>query len=150
MKKNEIHATSSFFFPGGSLTKIAYYSTVSHRKALYNHRKNDDTNSNKQGATSDPVLNGSSNCCETDRQIRSVSPKKESASQKNSPRNYEVHQTSRLHFIKFQTKYIESCLDFIQSHLVGSKEFMKGKSIKATGGGAYKYAHLIQEKLGLS
>lgn len=107
------------------------------------------------------MLNGNTKCNinETDNSLlesknveqrRSVSPKKETASQRNSPRNYEVHQTSRLHFIKFQTKYIESCLDFIQSHLVGSKEFMKGKSIKATGGGAYKYAQLIQEKLGLS
>lgn len=115
-------------------------------------------NTENVGATNaDSVLNGNTKCCkinETDRSFlderRSVSPKKETASQKNSPRNYEVHQTSRLHFIKFQTKYIESCLDFIQSHLVGSKEFMKGKSIKATGGGAYKYAQLIQEKLGLS
>lgn len=28
-----------FLFLGGSLTKIAYYSTVSHRKVLYNTEK---------------------------------------------------------------------------------------------------------------
>lgn len=49
----------------------------------------------------------------------------------------------------FETKYIEHCLDFVKANLVGSKESMNGKLIKATGGGAYKYAGLIQEKLGL-
>ena len=63
---------------------------------------------------------------------------------------YKVSEGSRLHFIKFETKYIEDCLNFVQSNLTGSKEKMNGKSIKATGGGAYKYANLLQEKLGLS
>lgn len=55
-----------------------------------------------------------------------------------------------MHFVKFETKYIADCLNFISAHLVNSHEEMLGKSIKATGGGAYKYAELIQEKLGLS
>lgn len=63
---------------------------------------------------------------------------------------YEVSKNARLHFIKFETKYIESCLNFVQANLVNSKENMIGKSIKATGGGAYKYTELLQEKLGLS
>lgn len=63
--------------------------------------------------------------------------------------HYESSETERLHFVKFETKYIEHWLDFIQKHLVCSKETMLGKSIKATGGGAYKFAELIQQKLGL-
>lgn len=63
---------------------------------------------------------------------------------------YESSETERLHFVKFETKYIEQCLNFIRDHLVNSKESMAGKSIKATGGGAYKYADLIYEKLGLA
>nr|CAD7596981.1 unnamed protein product [Timema genevievae] len=65
-------------------------------------------------------------------------------------RVYEVSEGARLHFIKFETKYIEGCLDFVRSNLVGSREKMAGKVIKATGGGAYKYTKLLQEKLGLS
>ncbi|XP_076052846.1 4'-phosphopantetheine phosphatase isoform X2 [Oratosquilla oratoria] len=98
---------------GGSLTKIAYYSTVSFRKALYT--KDGDS---KMGNASDF--------------------------------QYESSEIERLHFVKFETKYIEQCLDFIRKHLVASKESMIGKSIKATGGGAYKYAELIQNKLGLT
>ncbi|KAK7080541.1 Pantothenate kinase 4 [Halocaridina rubra] len=99
---------------GGSLTKIAYYSTVSHRKVLYNPEK-DGTCSSMDGGNY----------------------------------QYESSETERLHFVKFETKYIENCLDFIGDHLVSSKDSVVGKSIKATGGGAYKYAELIQQKLGL-
>lgn len=63
---------------------------------------------------------------------------------------YESSEIERLHFVKFETKYIEQWLDFIRNHLVFSKESMEGKSIKATGGGAYKYSELIQQKLGLT
>jgi Pantothenate kinase, acetyl-CoA regulated len=63
---------------------------------------------------------------------------------------YEVSEGARLHFVKFETKYIESCLDFVQVNLVNTRDKMIGKSIKATGGGAYKYAELLQQKLGLS
>ena len=63
---------------------------------------------------------------------------------------YDVSEGARLHFVKFETRFISQCLDFIQQHLVGSKDNVLGKSIKATGGGAYKYTDLIQEKLGLS
>lgn len=99
---------------GGSLTKIAYYSTVSHRKVLYNPEK--------------------------DRTASSVD---------GDDYQYESSETERLHFVKFETKYIKNCLTFIRDHLVSSKESVIGKSIKATGGGAYKYAELIQQKLGL-
>ncbi|XP_033759357.1 4'-phosphopantetheine phosphatase-like isoform X1 [Pecten maximus] len=55
--------------------------------------------------------------------------------------------TNRLHFVKFETRLIETCLDFIQRHLKGSP--LKDKVIKATGGGAHKYRHLINSKLGV-
>ncbi|XP_063235013.1 4'-phosphopantetheine phosphatase isoform X2 [Bacillus rossius redtenbacheri] len=101
---------------GGSLTKIAYYSTVSHRKVSYEADKEDVA----------------SHSAEEDHRV------------------YEVSEAARLHFVKFETKYIESCLDFVQANLVASRDKMVGKSIKATGGGAYKYTQLLQEKLGLS
>ncbi|KAL5233685.1 hypothetical protein ACI65C_001095 [Semiaphis heraclei] len=102
---------------GGSLTKIAYYSTVSFRRVYYatdNLNKNDDKNKDD----------------------------------KNDKFVYTYSEQARLHFVKFETKYIENCLDFIGDNLVNSDE-RKGKSIKATGGGAYKYSKLIQDKLGL-
>ena len=56
----------------------------------------------------------------------------------------------QLHFIKFETKYIETCVDFIKENLIGSKEFMKDKIIKVTGGGAHKYKDLLHHKLGVA
>ena len=44
---------------------------------------------------------------------------------------------------------METCLDFVQRNLVGSKEFMQEKIIKVTGGGAYKYKDLLCSKLGV-
>lgn len=93
---------------GLSLTKIAYYSTVSYRKALY---ENDGLGNSGERA-------------------------------------YKVHEGNRLHFIKFETRYIENCLDFLKENLVHVEKF-HGKSIKVTGGGSYKYTPLLQEKLGL-
>ncbi|GBM56020.1 Pantothenate kinase 4 [Araneus ventricosus] len=101
---------------GGSLTKIAYYSTVSYKRALYSLDENGD-------------------------------------SQNPDDTHYEVIETdvegARVHFIKFETKHIESCLRFIQKNLIGSPDFMRGKSIKATGGGAYKYTDVLTKTLGL-
>ncbi|XP_043813391.1 pantothenate kinase 2 isoform X4 [Manihot esculenta] len=67
----------------------------------------------------------------------------------------------RLHFVKFETRKINECLDFISS-----KQLHRGgidshgwlsetpancsAEIKATGGGAYKFADLFKEKLGVS
>ena len=61
----------------------------------------------------------------------------------------EDEQCEQLHFIKFETKYIEMCLDFIQEHLIGSEELIHNKCIKVTGGGAFKYKDLLTNKLGL-
>ncbi|KAL9421468.1 hypothetical protein AB3S75_038933 [Citrus x aurantiifolia] len=62
----------------------------------------------------------------------------------------------RLHFAKFETSKINDCLEFIRSknlHLAGFRHHDASASdktlIKATGGGAYKFADLIKEKLGV-
>lgn len=70
----------------------------------------------------------------------------------------------RLHFVKFETSKINECIDFIESKKLHSRGFLgldayKGEScqgpydgpiIKATGGGAFKYAELLKEKLGVT
>ncbi|XP_059303936.1 pantothenate kinase 2 isoform X2 [Lycium ferocissimum] len=67
----------------------------------------------------------------------------------------------RLHFVKFETSKINECLDFIHSkqlHCGGidSPRWPSDASqsenavIKATGGGAYKFADLFKERLGVS
>ncbi|MGH0189574.1 UNVERIFIED_CONTAM: hypothetical protein FKN15_036550 [Acipenser sinensis] len=53
--------------------------------------------------------------------------------------------TARLHFIKFENAYIETCLDFVKDHLVNTET----KVIKATGGGAHKFKDLLEKKLKL-
>ena len=58
-------------------------------------------------------------------------------------------ERDQLHFIKFETKYIETCVDFIKSNLISSKEFMKNKFVKVTGGGAFKFRELLTSKLGV-
>ncbi|CAD6204297.1 GSCOCG00009904001-RA-CDS [Cotesia congregata] len=96
---------------GLSLTKIAYYSTISYRKALYdNEESNNESNSELI--------------------------------------TYKLQKGSRLHFVKFETRHIENCLDFVKDNLVNAERF-QGKSIKVTGGGAFKYTNSIQSKLGL-
>lgn len=95
------------------MTKIAYYSTVRYRKALYNEDAED------AATTAD-------SSCE---------------------RDYQVFEGNRLHFVKFETRHIESCLDFVKANLVNVERF-QGTSIQVTGGGAFKYKQLIQEKLG--
>ncbi|OXU21386.1 hypothetical protein TSAR_006573 [Trichomalopsis sarcophagae] len=98
---------------GLSLTKIAYYSTVRYRKALYEDAEDVAT----------------------------------TTTENDSERDYQVFEGNRLHFVKFETRHIESCLDFVKANLVNVERF-QGTSIQVTGGGAYKYKELIQEKLG--
>uniref|UniRef100_A0A8C9VWL5 4'-phosphopantetheine phosphatase n=1 Tax=Scleropages formosus TaxID=113540 RepID=A0A8C9VWL5_SCLFO len=97
---------------GGSLTKLAYYSTVQHKVAKV--RSFDHTAKETEG---DPLYEIS----------------------------VQEEITARLHFIKFENTYIETCLDFIKDHLVNTET----KVIKATGGGAYKFKELIEKKLRL-
>lgn len=67
----------------------------------------------------------------------------------------------RLHFVKFETSKINECLDFIHSKQLhcGGMDSERWPSdappsenavIKATGGGAYKFADLFKERLGVS
>ncbi|XP_074316909.1 pantothenate kinase 2 [Silene latifolia] len=67
----------------------------------------------------------------------------------------------RLHFVKFETAKINECLDFIKSkqlHLGGINSLRwpsdavpnENVVVKATGGGAYKFADLFKERLGVS
>ncbi|XP_016302713.1 4'-phosphopantetheine phosphatase isoform X1 [Sinocyclocheilus anshuiensis] len=101
---------------GGSLTKLAYYSTVQHKVA----------------------------------KVRSFDHSaKVSLQETDGDLLYEISVqeeiTARLHFIKFENAYIETCLDFIKDHLVNTET----KVIKATGGGAYKFKDLVEKKLKL-
>ena len=99
---------------GGSLTKLAYYSTVQHKVA----------------------------------KVRSFDhPGKDVEQDHEPPYEISVQEeiTARLHFIKFENTYMEACLDFIRDHLVNTET----KVIQATGGGAYKFKDLIEEKLRL-
>ncbi|XP_061197383.1 4'-phosphopantetheine phosphatase-like [Saccostrea echinata] len=59
----------------------------------------------------------------------------------------EDEYIDRLHFVKFETKFIESCLDFIQEKLGDSLK--QNKTIHVTGGGAHKYRDLLASKLGV-
>ncbi|KAK2504309.1 hypothetical protein MC885_011282 [Smutsia gigantea] len=99
---------------GGSLTKLAYYSTVQHKVA----------------------------------KVRSFDHSSKDSEQDHEP-PYEISVqeeiTARLHFVKFENTYIETCLDFIKDHLVNTET----KVIQATGGGAYKFKDLIEQKLRL-
>uniref|UniRef100_F7A9D7 4'-phosphopantetheine phosphatase n=2 Tax=Ornithorhynchus anatinus TaxID=9258 RepID=F7A9D7_ORNAN len=96
----------------GSLTKLAYYSTVQHKVAKvrsFDHSGKDTDNEPPYEITVQEEI------------------------------------TARLHFIKFENTYIEACLDFIKDHLVNTET----KVIQATGGGAYKFKDLIEQKLHL-
>ena len=72
-------------------------------------------------------------CCHQEGSIYNISEKEETM--------------VRLHFVKFETKYIESCLDFILANLMDSSEFMRDKIIKVT---AVSYTHLtLPTKIGV-
>ncbi|KAB2054933.1 hypothetical protein ES319_A11G001200v1 [Gossypium barbadense] len=76
-----------------------------------------------------------------------------------SRRSYPI-LGGRLHFVKFETSKLNECLDFISSkqlhngidsHYWNSESPNKENAvIKATGGGAYKFADLFKERLGVS
>uniref|UniRef100_A0A2N9ILK8 pantothenate kinase n=1 Tax=Fagus sylvatica TaxID=28930 RepID=A0A2N9ILK8_FAGSY len=80
---------------------------------------------------------------------------KESVGVCSGNRNYPVLK-GRLHLMKFETRNINDCIDFIQTkqlHLGGFRHHeappIEKTIIKATGGGAYKYTDLFEEKLGI-
>ncbi|KAL5723805.1 pantothenate kinase [Ranunculus cassubicifolius] len=61
----------------------------------------------------------------------------------------------KLHFVKFQTREINECMDFISSNQLHCSGVDREGSrsdvvIKATGGGAYRFADMFKERLGVS
>ncbi|XP_048588181.1 4'-phosphopantetheine phosphatase-like isoform X2 [Nematostella vectensis] len=109
---------------GGSLAKVAYMSEVHHirkRHQSFSLKKDDDSNVEEEGNGND-----------------------------GSP-IYEILDQPecgvRLHFVKFETKYIEACIDFIRETANTTDDL--GGIIKATGGGAFKYKDLLTTKLGV-
>ncbi|PWA90063.1 pantothenate kinase 1 [Artemisia annua] len=107
---------------GGSLIKMVYFSTSKEQPV--------DKTKNNASRDSNGVSNGSKD-------------------------GYLVN--GRLYFIKFETSKINECLDFISSkqlHYRGVQQCgfpVSDKNIiKATGGGAFKFADLFKEKLGIS
>ncbi|KAJ9554312.1 hypothetical protein OSB04_018357 [Centaurea solstitialis] len=107
---------------GGSLIKMVYFST-SREQPVDKTQKNSSRDSHgvSRGSKDGRLLNG------------------------------------RLYFIKFETSKINECLDFISSkqlHHRGLQHHAFPASdknvIKATGGGAFKFADLFKEKLGIS
>lgn len=106
---------------GGSLIKLVYFS--SEDSCLENHT------GKSVAAENIGVLNGS--------------------------KNYPI-LNGKLHFAKFETTKMNDCLDFIESkQILGSccrhqdVSGSKTLTIKATGGGAYKFANLFKEKFGV-
>lgn len=76
---------------------------------------------------------------------------------KESDNNNSHILNGRLQFVKFETSRISDCLEFISSktlHHYGGwnhdSPFSVKDIIKATGGGAFKFADLFKEKLGIS
>ncbi|KAL8224569.1 hypothetical protein R6Q57_020044 [Mikania cordata] len=61
--------------------------------------------------------------------------------QNNSSKDHLL--SGRLYFVKFETSKINECLDFISSKQLHCR-------VKATGGGAFKFADLFKEKLGIN
>ncbi|KAF3431253.1 hypothetical protein FNV43_RR25983 [Rhamnella rubrinervis] len=106
---------------GGSLIKLVYFS----RNSEYSMKDKEEKSSNESLLVS------------------------------SGEKNYPLIEGS-LHFAKFETSKINDCLEFIQRnqlHLSGCERLGDTASdkciIKATGGGAYKFADLFKEKLGI-
>ncbi|XP_009621068.1 pantothenate kinase 1 [Nicotiana tabacum] len=65
--------------------------------------------------------------------------------------------SGRLHFVKFETSKIEDCINFLSSKKLQQcgaqchhSHTVDKIKIKATGGGAFKFADLFKEKLGIT
>eukprot|EP00879_Flechtneria_rotunda_P021027 GHRR01022149.1.p1 GENE.GHRR01022149.1~~GHRR01022149.1.p1 ORF type:complete len:338 (+),score=95.52 GHRR01022149.1:256-1269(+) len=63
------------------------------------------------------------------------------------------HKGGRMHFVKFETARIDDCLDFIQAKGLHRCTLRDGSSrevrVKATGGGAIRFAEIFKVRLGL-
>eukprot|EP00002_Diphylleia_rotans_P039562 TRINITY_DN9200_c0_g1_i1.p1 TRINITY_DN9200_c0_g1~~TRINITY_DN9200_c0_g1_i1.p1 ORF type:complete len:436 (-),score=69.14 TRINITY_DN9200_c0_g1_i1:359-1666(-) len=56
----------------------------------------------------------------------------------------------KLHFVKFETKNIEDCLEYISKHIVGKRQNGRPLVIQATGGGSHKFAQIFKDRLGVT
>ncbi|KAI8477521.1 MAG: pantothenate kinase 2-like protein [Monoraphidium minutum] len=72
------------------------------------------------------------------------------------PRSHHTQQHpkgGRIHFVKFETARIADCLDFIEAkglhRCLGRDGFQHEMRVKATGGGAHRFADMFKERLGL-
>ncbi|PIN10328.1 Pantothenate kinase PanK [Handroanthus impetiginosus] len=99
------------------------------------------------------VYFSSSSCCSSDDEQHGFLKDGIDASSGNL--NYRV-LTGRLHFLKFETSKISECIKFLSSkrlqhygHQDGEAPASEKRIVKATGGGAFKFADLFKEKLGI-
>ncbi|KAK3733934.1 hypothetical protein QZH41_009580 [Actinostola sp. cb2023] len=106
---------------GGSLAKVAYMSDINRIRKRHASFSSDDSSAEYTCiATGSPIYEI------TDEQVSG----------------------RRLHFIKFETKYVETCVDFIRENILEQPDDLV-RILKATGGGAHKYTDLLTEKLGV-
>eukprot|EP00002_Diphylleia_rotans_P018058 TRINITY_DN3497_c1_g1_i2.p1 TRINITY_DN3497_c1_g1~~TRINITY_DN3497_c1_g1_i2.p1 ORF type:complete len:547 (-),score=108.07 TRINITY_DN3497_c1_g1_i2:40-1653(-) len=56
----------------------------------------------------------------------------------------------KLHFVKFETKNIDDCIEYISKHIVGKRQRPRPLVIQATGGGSHKFAQIFQDRLGVT
>ncbi|KAM0949155.1 putative pantothenate kinase [Dioscorea sansibarensis] len=68
----------------------------------------------------------------------------------------EGNAGGKLHFVKFQTRCLDECLEFIKSFkflgngVIREASTSANLTVKATGGGAYKFSDVFREKLGVT
>lgn len=58
------------------------------------------------------------------------------------PIEKQLELAGRLHFVKFESNKIDDCIDFIENKGL----HQSGIVVHATGGGAYKFAELFEER----
>ncbi|EFJ47392.1 hypothetical protein VOLCADRAFT_61514, partial [Volvox carteri f. nagariensis] len=110
---------------GGSLIKLVYFSP-------------------------DPIDTGSAG--EGDTPSGSPPVNSEGLSQASSRSPQQNSQRGKLHFVKFETNRVEDAINFIEAkglHRYCGRNGTKEMRVKATGGGAYKYADVFKERLGV-
>eukprot|EP01112_Ceratiomyxa_fruticulosa_P018954 TRINITY_DN6134_c0_g2_i6.p1 TRINITY_DN6134_c0_g2~~TRINITY_DN6134_c0_g2_i6.p1 ORF type:complete len:566 (+),score=114.93 TRINITY_DN6134_c0_g2_i6:1370-3067(+) len=130
---------------GGTLAKIVYFEPTPSSSS--------STNTNSSNTTSTTTTTTSSADNSNDNKANTLSPLLK------LPEGYYNSLGGKIHFLKFETRYINDCLDFISaSGLHIDRNFMLAsdddefpkKTINITGGGAYKYANLIEKRLGVT
>lgn len=98
-------------------------------------------------------FSSNSSCTLDDNGMRVIEEKQKDS---NGDVNYDFLH-GRLQFVKFETAKIDECIKFLSSRQLNCNggrfpEALAGNKniIKATGGGAFKFANLFKEKLGVT